>query len=813
MQRSSITLIKNINQSLRPSDIQENVESFKTFKEYFYEFKDIIDELNLSDPATEYFSTWVQKSTTFQLNQFADKNKLFLHLLCYIKHQFYIRHDVLIDIFLKSVRSAINSANKKLNRVEKENRQERNKAIKKLSASNKNSRELIEKITDTINAPTLSTSGKLLEIESLVNYYHEQHGRIEIQKLITLEVSLDKISQNQTFFDALEAISLKLQRKVSSITKILEFNDTNSDANLIIAINNFKLSDADVRDNPPLDFLNADENNVIYFSGKLRVSLYKILLFTHMDTAIKSGHLNLLYSYRYKAIHEYLIDEASWKSRRKELLARAGLTEFDDFYVTINKLKQQLENKYQNVNEHFLKNENHYLSLDVKGKIKIATPKTDSDDSEYISSLLSKAGFIPILKILTDINRVTSFINNFKHFSVRHKKMNPQQEIIFAGLMGRGCNVGINRIANISIGINEDVLKNVVNWCFSLKNIEAANNKIIAMISKLSLANHYRKNKGQLHTGSDGRKVNVAVDSLLSSFSFKYFGKEKGVTIYTFVDERQLLFHSTVISASEREAAYVIDGLLQNDVVRSNIHSTDTHGYTETVFSAMHFIETAFAPRIKNIGKQKVYSFSSKQTYENRGYKILPSRIINLKLIEKYWDDILRFMATITLKHTSASQLFKRLSSYAKDHPLYQALKEFGRIIKSIFILTYFDDVELRQRIEKQLNKGELSNKFSKAVFFANNQEFTQGLKEEQEITAACTVLIQNSIVLWNYLYLSQLLTNTTPLERSRMADAIKRGSVTAWGHINMQGEYDFTKHSTNDAGFDMEKILALKTA
>jgi TnpA family transposase len=55
------------------------------------------------------------------------------------------------------------------------------------------------------------------------------------------------------------------------------------------------------------------------------------------------------------------------------------------------------------------------------------------------------------------------------------------------------------------------------------------------------------------------------------------------------------------------------------------------------------------------------------------------------------------------------------LSSYAKDHPLYQAIKEFGRIIKSIFILTYFDDVELRQRVEKQLNKVELSNKFSKA--------------------------------------------------------------------------------------------------
>ena len=46
-----------------------------------------------------------------------------------------------------------------------------------------------------------------------------------------------------------------------------------------------------------------------------------------------------------------------------------------------------------------------------------------------------------------------------------------------------------------------------------------------------------------------------------------------------------------------------------------------------------------------------------------------------------------------------------------------KAIKEFGRIIKSLFILTYYDDIKLRQRIEKQLNRIELSNKFGRAVF------------------------------------------------------------------------------------------------
>lgn len=75
----------------------------------------------------------------------------------------------------------------------------------------------------------------------------------------------------------------------------------------------------------------------------------------------------------------------------------------------------------------------------------------------------------------------------------------------------------------------------------------------------------------------------------------------------------------------------------------------------------------------------------------------------------------------------------------------------------------------------------------------------------------ACKTLIQNAIVLWNYLYLSQLLANNSDLEeRKNMLTAMLRGSVVAWHHINMQGEYDFTKHAANDSMFNMERILSL---
>jgi len=78
--------------------------------------------------------------------------------------------------------------------------------------------------------------------------------------------------------------------------------------------------------------------------------------------------------------------------------------------------------------------------------------------------------------------------------------------------------------------------------------------------------------------------------------------KDKGVSVVTFIDMRDLMWYSTVISSAEREAAYVIDGLMHNDVIKSDLHSTDTHGYSEFIFGSTHLLSFEFAPLINRMG-------------------------------------------------------------------------------------------------------------------------------------------------------------------------------------------------------------------
>lgn len=806
--------IKHVNQSLRVRDIQQNVDANITLARYFHQFQAVLDTLELSDQATEYYATWAQKATLAQLKQFPNPNKRYLHLLAFIKHQYTARQDTLVDIFLKTVRTATNAATKQLHHSDKQTRSERQSAIQSINKSHRSARFLLDEVKRVVRSVETSPSERIKKIEQLLNDHDALQSETEQRKLLHYEDVLDQDTIGKRYYNTLESQSLRLQRKASPVLRHIEFDVSTSAEPLLTAVRHFQETDGHIGQAPPTAFLSEAEQDIIASEDSFRTSLYKIRLFQCIADAIRAGKLNVKASYRYRAIQDYLIPTTRWQQDRDRLLALAGLEKFADGRQCLDDLKSSLDDTYRVVNERYSNDRNRYLTIDESGYAKVSTPATAFNEDSYVGSLLTENGIVPVLQLLTDINNTSDFIRCFRHLSTKHHKLKLSAEIVLAGILGKGCNIGIDKLAHISIGINPSTLKNTVNWCFSLSNIQAANNVIVGLIDKLALSNAFRRHQLELHTSSDGRKINVAVDSLHANYSFKYFGKDKGVTMYTFIDERHALFHSTVISSSDREAAYVIDGLMQNEVVKSDIHSTDTHGFTESIFAATHMIDTAFAPRFKKIGSQKLYGFSSKSTYEKRGYTIIPSRTINQKLILQNWDDILRFMATIKLRHSSASQLFKRLSSYAKEHPLYKALKEFGRIIKSKFVLTYYNDLELRQRIEKQLNKVELSNKFSKAVFFANNQEFQEGTKEEQETATACKVLIQNAIVLWNYLYLSQRLSNTPDLmQREEMVEAITGGSIIAWRHVNLQGEYDFTRSAANDELFDMQRILALKLA
>ena len=128
-------------------------------------------------------------------------------------------------------------------------------------------------------------------------------------------------------------------------------------------------------------------------------------------------------------------------------------------------------------------------------------------------------------------------------------------------------------------------------------------------------------------------------------------------------------------------------------------------------------------------------------------------------------------------------------------------------------ILTYIDDTELRQMIQKQLNIVEHSNRFSKAVRFGNGGEMLKVEKDDQDIAESCKRLQENSIILHNYLYLTRLIQNEPDqTKRQEMLEIISRGSPICWSHINFYSEYNFSEQNNPDSyDLDLSQINTFK--
>lgn len=814
-QRPLLIRLKIITQSIRPSQIKYGIHNFLIIKKLFQEVQPIIGALSLSTEATRYYAKWVTKAKITQITDIAERHKKCLYLIAFIDHCYKMWQDTLIDMLLKCVQAQLNKADKELSIRINEKLPNKNKLVNSVLSGFNANQETVQKIKKILHNNALNNDEKIKKLYKIVPDGENKPLLIQsANDADKLKEELDHEKDNGDQFDILEKFSRKLQNRVADIIKHVELETDNEKDGLYLALI-FYQTEKNITQTAPSDFLDDHEYKAVYEKGKFNISLYKSILFCKISNAIKSGKISLSHSYRYLPIDKYLIDEKEWQNNKKDLLEKYGLSHFSDVGSVLETLKSQLNQRYIDVNKRIISEENKYVKIKKDGNFSLYTPPIEKPDYDSISAIIGADRYVPILQMMAEMNSLSKFTENFKHHKIKGSKAKPNNETFYAGIFALGSNIGLHKLANTAVGINYNTLSNAVNWYFSLENLHMVNQTLTNFMAKLSLPNQFKREKELLHTSSDGQKQCVSVESLNANYSYKYHGNAQGINIYRFIDERGILFYSSVFSSSERDAAFVIDGLLHNENIQSDMHSTDTHGYTEMIFAVSHLMGVTFAPRIKNIASIQLVNFNKidGQSSNPNEYPIKPDYYVRANKIERNWDNILRFIVTIMQRNHRASTILKRLSSYTNQHPLQEALKEFGRIIKSVFVLNYIDDVALRQAIEKQLNKGELANKFASAVSFSSD-EINEAYQENQEIHAMCKTIIQNIIILWNYVELTKIIMRSDGEAKIALLENIRSASILTWRHVNLYGLYDFTNILVaNDNRHYLDEVINYKVA
>ena len=613
------------------------------------------------------------------------------------------------------------------------------------------------------------------------------------------------------YYRVVEERSRALHRRLGEILRTVDYEGDPTNP-LAQALAHYRDRAGNLGPQPPATFLKAGERTALE-QAESPVTLYKALLAGHVADQLKAGKLNLAHSFQFRPFDTYLLDAAAWAQQRQELLFQTNLTPLGEPGPWLDALQEKLAAAFARTFERLNAGTNPAVRQRADGRPRFLTPARPADETPPAPRpLFPGAGQISLHEVLHTVNAQCRFTDCLDHWNPRHRPPRPAERVFFAGVMAYGCNLGLTRMAHATKHVAQSTLENTVNWYFSLDHLRRANDAVIALTGKLPVSRLFQRDPAQTHTSSDGQKFPVAVDSIHATHSYKYFGQGKGLVSYGFLDDRHRLFHSLTISSSDREAAYLVDGLFHNDVVESTIHSTDTHGFTEVNFGLTYLITVACAPRIQSFQDQQLYYFAGVEVPDLTAYALRMGKPLDRGLIEAQWETILRLVVSLKQKHVTASTVLKRLNSYSQHHPLYLALRELGRAVRTEFLLRYMDDQDLRKRIDDQLDKLESTHHFARAVFYGQNGQLRYAGKEEQQVADACKRLVQNVIVCWNCLYLNQQLFQTAPAERQALADAIARISPVSWQHINLQGEFDFSEEALTDAlHFDLGALLTVE--
>ena len=519
---------------------------------------------------------------------------------------------------------------------------------------------------------------------------------------------------------------------------------------------------------------------------------------------LKSGDLFIQYGERYDDYREQLVND---DTLNRELAQYGEITGIDtDARTFTEALKATLLETAEITDAKFP--ENAYAEI-VDGRLILKKPPASEPPQGVgaIDRLIDeRMENINIVDVLIDTERWLQLHKLFRPLMGTESRIEELRPRVISSLFCYGCNLGPVQTAHSVRGMSRKQVAWLNTKYVTEEVLEKAITKVINIYNKLELPNYWGSGK---HASADGTKWNLYEQNLISEYHIRY-GSYGGIGYYHVSDKFIALF-SHFISCGTYEGTHILDGLMTNtsDIQPDTIHG-DTQAQSYTIFALSHLLGIKLMPRIRGIKDLAFYRPSSNKKFAHIDQ--LFSGDIDWKMIETHLPDMLCVAVSIKLGKISASAILRRLGNYSRKNKLYFAFKELGKVIRTIFLLKYLGDVELRRFISAETNKSEQLNGFAKKLFFGGEGVIAENLRHEQRKIIKYNHLVANMVILHNVVGMSRVLKQLQE-EGFLINQEILAGlGPNRLGHINRFGDYVLDFRRKTEALSDDFRIFELES-
>jgi len=458
----------------------------------------------------------------------------------------------------------------------------------------------------------------------------------------------------------------------------------------------------------------------------------------------------------------------------------------------VQSLRQDLQEAMQKFDQGIPANKDVKLRF-RGGKTQISLrrfgPQADPVALEDLKSELARRWpMTSLLDVLKEVDLRTEFTPLFRSAGSRQSlSSNEVSRRLLLALFGIGTNIGLKAIAAGPHNVSYKELLYIRQRFIHKTALQDATRRIANATYRIRNTDIW--GDGSTSCASDSTQLASWDQNLMTEWHQRYGGR--GVMIYWHVDKRATCVHSQLKQVSSSEVAAMIEGVLHHgkdlDIDRQFV---DTHGQSVVGFAFCHLLGFDLMPRLKGIANQKLARADRQIGHSYANIEpICMTKPIDWDLIALHYDEMIRLASALKLRTADAEAILRRFTR-GQTHPVFSALLELGKAVKTIFLCRYLGNEELRREINSGLNVIERWNGVNGFIFYGNGNELVSNRRDDQEISVLSLHLLQASMVYVNTLMIQDVLADRAWRRKMTPRDMAALNPLPH-SHINPYGVFD----------------------
>jgi len=384
--------------------------------------------------------------------------------------------------------------------------------------------------------------------------------------------------------------------------------------------------------------------------------------------------------------------------------------------------------------------------------------------------------------------------DGFTHMKDRYiERKKPVPLAVIACLLSEAFGFSEMKMAEMSdMGFN--LLRSTREDFIHIEALCTTNDMVLSYMNTLPIFKLWNLIDNKILADADGQKIAASDSTIQSRYSKKFFGKGKGISLYTLI-ANFVAVNAKNIGPNEYEGHSLYDMVYGNKTdIDIDMVTGDNHSLNQLNFVALDSIDVEYVPSIKNIREAANDLYSVKSPGDYTGI-LTPKGKINADRIRSQKKDILRVLLSLIMQENTQSNIIRKLNSHARYAGLKAGLFEYNKIFKSTHILNMIDNMQLRKAIRAARNRTELYHQLQGLIRKIYNGIFKGKKIIGNRISAHAARLIANCVIAYNIIILNavyeKMLQDGVAQE---IIDEFARISPIAWIHIIFTGRYNFKK-------------------